>query len=242
MGLFDGLKKKVQEVKENRKEKKAAGNTIGQKIKKAGKKATEKVKNVGAKVKKKAMVALFTPLIPIAKKFLKRRGITPSNDTETLIVQMFNEQTKKSFGYSPEGYEVKDVFDYGYLEGEAGMVEQLMRENGFSAEYGLNDVVAAAGSAGITATTGIPVTPEMIQAVLTFLKNTLDKIKSKKAKGEPLSADEQEIFDQSGEIESELEEAKKKAQDLVNEDSGSNMKTIFIVLMLLLIAFFFFRR
>lgn len=210
--------------KEKRETKKAEGKTIGQKIKK---------KAQATKVK--AMKVLFRPFVPIAKTFLKRRGITPSNDIDTLIKQMFNEQTKKSFAYAPEDFEPEDVFDYGYLEGEAGMVEQL------AAQYGLNgtDVAAAGGSAVITASTGVPVSPEMIKAVIDLLKNTLDKIKKKKANGEPLSADEQAIAGQIESIESDLDDAKKKAADISDEKKFNPM--IILAILVLVVLFIFFR-
>ena len=63
----------------------------------------------------------------------------------------------------------------------------------------------------------IPVTPGMIVAVIQFLKTIFETIKNKRAKGEPLTADEQEIFDMAPEIEQGLGEAKEAASQVITE-------------------------
>lgn len=151
-------------------------------------KKAHKIKQIADKGKEKALILLFLPFMLPAELFLRRKGITPAKAPRERLIQVFNETKKKSFGLVDAP---KDAFDYGYTEGEFGLIDDLgFTEN----EYGF-----------------IPVTPAMITTVIAFLKTIFDKIKEKKAKGETLTKEEQEVADMAPQIEKDLAEVKEKA-------------------------------
>jgi hypothetical protein len=151
-----------------------------------------------------ALMPMFLPFVPIAIIFLKRKGVKPSLKPKELLLQVYNETKKKSFGLATNP---KDSFDYGYTEGEFGYLDELgYTEN----EYGF-----------------VAISATMIMGVISFLKTVFDKIKAKKeaaakaeAEGRPipddakLSPEEQKISDIAPQLEKELESAKEKAAEV----------------------------
>ncbi|MCX7928986.1 MAG: hypothetical protein N2558_04905 [Patescibacteria group bacterium] len=187
-------------------------------LKKAGEAAVNTAKEA-------ALLTAFMPLMPIALIYLKRRGITGLKKPSDIVRAVYQEMKKKSFG--ADG--IRDVFDYsledfGYSLEQFGLVAE-------SEEYG-----------------AIPVTPEMITAVIQFLKGIFDSIKKKKERGEPLSEDEKAIDSQAEKINQQLTEAKNAAQELLaaEKKSGSDNKKYLIIgvvaLLLILIFIFLFKR
>lgn len=185
---------------------KTAAKTVASTTKQVANKAQTKAKVIAkgtATVAKKvikggqeaAAIALFIPFIPIATVFLKRRGVKPSADPRTMILQVKNEMSKKSFGYGGG-----DSFDYGMTEaGEYGEMD-LTTES-----YGLTDKALLA----------LKLSAPMVIGIIGFLKQIFENIKAKKAKGEKLSADEQAVIDNAAKISEELEKAKAKADELL---------------------------
>jgi predicted PurR-regulated permease PerM len=191
--------------------------------------AAKKVVQVGQKV---ATLSLFLPMIPIALVFLKTRGIKPAKKPEDILAQVYNEISKKSFGYADHS----DSFGFVSDENEQGYVEE-------NESYGF--VVTAA----------------MVIAVIGFLKAIFEKIKAKKAAKQALSADEQEIMDQAPEIEAGLTEAKevagsvlddaeaqaaaieqkgvKDSMDILSGNTGNAMKIGLVILVILVLLYFF---
>lgn len=167
-----------------------------QKVAGAAKKVAAVAGNAAKKVanagKKAATIALFLPFMPVALIFLKRRGIKPSKKPAEVIVQVHNEMSKKSFGMVPGG----DSFEYAADVSDFGYADE-------QESYGL-----------------VPVTPGMIMAVIGFLKSIFQSIKNKKAKGEALSAEEQEIMNDAPEIEQNLSEAQDLAADVLDKSEA----------------------
>lgn len=219
------------------KEKKKVLKNIGKSIKNVAVKTSQGVKKVtaatAAKAKKvidkgkdAAMMALFIPFAPLARIFLKRRGVAPAKDLRALALQVHNERTKKSFGLVPGG----DAFDYGLTTAEEfGYLDGLGVEH---ANFGF-----------------IPVTPDMIMGVISFLKSVFQTIKDKKARGEKLSADEQAIADQADSIEAALGAAKDQAGSIANESeskadsilTGGNAWKIALAVLLLIVLIVWLR-
>ncbi|TAJ75202.1 MAG: hypothetical protein EPO42_14195 [Gallionellaceae bacterium] len=160
--------------------------------KKVGAAASTAAKKVANAGKKVATVALFLPFMPLALIFLKRRGIKPSKKPDEIITQVHNEMSKKSFGLVPGG----DSFEYAADVHEFGYADE-------AESYGI-----------------VPVTPGMVMAVIGFLKSIFQSIKAKRAKGEALSADEQEILNQAPEIEQNLTEAKQLASEVLDSSEA----------------------
>lgn len=160
--------------------------------------AVQKAKKVAGKVKKAgkeaALLALFAPFAPLAIIYLKSRGVKPAKGMKALALQVHNERTKKSFGFVEGG----DLFSYGLTDAnEYGLLDLLGVEH---AEFGI-----------------IPITPDMIMGVISFLKDIFQKIKDKKDKGEPLSENEKAIADAAPAIDAGLTDAKEKADLIVKE-------------------------
>lgn len=174
------------------------------KVGQAGKKALDGLKRAGEGViktlKEGALLTAFMPLMPIAIIYLKRRGITGLKKPSDVIKAVYQEMKKKSYGLNGP----QDVFDYS------------VEDFGWSLDS-FSVIDKQAESYGFT------ITPEMITAVIQFLKSIFDKIKEKKQKGEPLSEDEQSIDSQAAQIDTELTNAKAAAQELLAaEKSGSS--------------------
>lgn len=214
-----------------------ATKNISQTTVAAAKKVAVAASNVAQKTlqvgKKVATLSLFLPMAPIAIVFLKSRGIKPSLKPEEMILQVYNEITKKSFGFNPDDYE--NSFGYGGDD-----------------EFGYADENRAYGV--------VPVTPEMIIAVISFLKAIFKKIKEKKAAKQALTADEQAVMDQAPAIEQGLTEAKEIAGEVLDDSEalaaaqrekgandalsilnggGGSMKWILIILVIVVLVYFF---
>ncbi len=165
--------------------------------KKIVQKTVQVAKNVLDKGKEAATLALFAPFAPLARTFLKRRGIAPASTLRALALQVHNERSKKSFGYGGG-----DLFDYG----QGGQ-----DEFGELSHYGLE------GDEGGQVAEQIPITPSMVQNIILFLKSIFDAIKKKKDAGEPLSADEQAIAEMAPQIDTNLESAVVAADTIVKQ-------------------------
>lgn len=174
------------------------------KVGQAGKKALDGLKRVGETavktLKEGALLTAFMPLMPIAIIYLKRRGVTGLKKPSDVIKAVYREMKKKSYGLNGP----QDVFDYsiedfGWSLDSFSAVDKQAESNGFTP------------------------TPEMITAVIQFLKSIFDKIKEKKQNGEPLSEDEKSIDSQAAQIDAELTNAKAGAQELLAaEKSGGS--------------------
>jgi hypothetical protein len=230
--IASGAQKVGQTVKTGATNVKQATVKTAQKVAVKAATAAKKVLKAGEKV---ASISLFLPLKPLAKVFLKRRGITPASKNEEMIVQVYNEITKKSFGLIEGG----DSFDY----------------SGEAMEYGYADNFGK--SFGM-----IPITPEMILAVVKFLKVIFDSIKAKKAKGEKLSSEEQDVLNSAPEIEAGLSEAKDSAEQILAQSTSKaaeieqkgaddalsilngegNKKWILIIVIVIIIIIYFVMR
>lgn len=165
---------------------------VAKKVATTAKTSAGKVANAGKKV---ASIALFLPLMPVAIVFLKRRGIKPEKDPEKLILQVYNEMSKKSFGLTEQG----DEFDFA---------------GGDVMEFGYADEVEVE-SYGV-----VPITPQMIILVVQFLKTIFDAIKAKKAAKQPLSPDEQQMMDAAPAIEEALTEAQQAAGEVLAQSQA----------------------
>jgi hypothetical protein len=202
---------------------KRRGNLF-KKLGEGARKALNKLKDLGEKVintgKEAALFVAFLPLRPIAVKFLKRRGHKVSSTTKpSELIRLVHQEMKKR-NYSADG--VTDVFDYSAED--FGLTVPEVEDYGFTP------------------------TPEMITAVIQFLKRIFDKIKEKKQKGEPLSEDEKSIAEQAASIDAQLTEAKKSAKELLEaekKNATSPNKTYIIIgiaVLLILILILIFRR
>lgn len=210
---------------------KGAGTKVAAAAKTVATKAVVASKVIAKQGDKLAGIALFGPLVPLAKIYLKRRNITPASKTTELITQVYNEMGKKSFGLTG------DTFD------------------------SYNDQAPAVR----TESYGFVLTAEMVIMVVGFLTSIFGAIKAKKAKGEALTAEEQEIANKSQEIEASLADAKAAATEIVadakaaenkvqeegaksalsvlsGEGSGSSMKWIFIIIAALILVFFLVKK
>jgi len=83
--------------------------------------AANTAKQVVKGADKAASIVLFAPLRPLAVIFLNRKGITPGKTNEEIIAQVYNQISKKSFGYSgPDLFDFEvdpseeDSFTYGF--------------------------------------------------------------------------------------------------------------------------------
>lgn len=184
------------------------------KVGQAGKKALDGLKKVGETavktLKEGALLTAFMPLMPIAIIYLKRRGVTGLKKPSDVIKAVYQEMKKKSYGLNGP----QDVFDYS------------IEDFGWSLDS-FSAIDKQAESYGFT------LTPEMITAVIQFLKSIFDKIKEKKQKGEQLSEDEQNIDAQAAQIDAELTQAKSAAQELLAAEksggSSSDMKKYLLI-------------
>lgn len=99
--------------------------TVSTKTVEAAKKVATAAANTAKKVvngaDKAASIVLFAPLRPLAVIFLKRKGITPGKTNEEIIAQVYNQISKKSFGYAgPDLFDFEadpseaDSFTYGF--------------------------------------------------------------------------------------------------------------------------------
>lgn len=201
------------------------------KVGQAGKKALDGLKKVGETavktLKEGALLTAFMPLMPIAIIYLKRRGVTGLKRPSDVIKAVYQEMKKKSYGLNGP----QDVFDYsiedfGWSLDSFSAIDKQAESNGFTP------------------------TPEMITAVIQFLKSIFDKIKEKKQNGEPLSEDEKSIDSQAAQIDAELTNAKAAAQELLAaEKSGgsTDMKKYLLIgvvaiVVILLIVFLVKRK
>lgn len=195
----------------------------------AGKKALNTLKNAGEKalntVKEAAIFTAFIPLMPLAILYLKRRGITGLKKPSDVVKAVYQEMKKKSYG----------------MEGPADLFDYSFEDFGYSLEeFGLTKAEDY----------GFAVTPEMVTAVIQFLKGIFDSIKKKKESGEKLSPDEQAIAEQAQDIDAKLSEAKAAAQEMLaaeNKSTPASNTTRYIligvaVLVLILLAIFLFKR
>ncbi|RME14240.1 MAG: hypothetical protein D6799_07280 [Bacteroidetes bacterium] len=204
---------------------KRRGNLF-KKLGEGARKSLNKLKDLGEKVintgKEAALFVAFLPLRPIAVKFLKRRGHKVSSTTKpSELIRLVHQEMKKR-NYSADG--VTDVFDYSAED--FGLTVPEVEDYGFKFKP----------------------TPDMITAVIQFLKRIFDKIKEKKQKGEPLSEDEKSIAEQAASIDAQLTEAKKSAKELLEaekKNATSPNKTYIIIgiaVLLILILILIFRR
>lgn len=230
MGLF---KKKSKPAPNERKKplkkvgqaiKKVAVNT-SKGIKHVAEKTAQAAKKVATKGGEKAALLLFAPLAVIAAIFLKRRGVKPAGDLKALALQVHNERSKKTFGYTGP-----DSFDYGMTTAEEfGYIDGLGVDH---RDFGL-----------------IPITPEIIIGVVSFLKGIFSSIKAKREKGEKLSEDEQKIADQAAEIDSALGAAKDAAGEVLDDHekeadnilTGANTWKIVLAVVILIALFIWLR-
>lgn len=175
--------------------------------------------------KEKAMLVLFAPFAVMARIFLQRRGIKPADNLRDLVIQVYNEKNKNSFGLSDVA---SDAFDYYSDPDEQGVIDVLTAQDSFN--YGL-----------------IPITPEMVSIVIQFLKGVFDTIKKKKAAGVALSPDEQKIADEAPQLEADLDAAKKGAAEINDKaeaevSGGFNWKMILGLVLLLVLIIWFIRK
>lgn len=83
------IKEKVNEIREDRKEK---INEIKEKIKERKEERKEKLKEIGHKIKdkaSKAKLAMLAPFIPVMKAMLSKRGLNPENSLDDLAHQFY---------------------------------------------------------------------------------------------------------------------------------------------------------
>lgn len=203
------------------------------KLGEGAKKAVNTLKDLGEKavngLKEAALFTAFLPLRPIAVVYLKRRGhnVNLLTKPSELIRLVYEEMRKKSYGLDGP----QDVFDYS------------IEDFGWSLDS-FSAIDKQAESSGFTPT------PEMITAVIQFLKSIFDKIKEKKQNGEPLSEDEKSIDSQAAQIDAELTKSKAAAQELLAaEKSGgsTDMKKYLLIgvvaiVVILLIVFLVKRK
>lgn len=186
------------------------------KLGEGAKKAVNTLKDLGEKavngLKEAALFTAFLPLRPIAVAYLKRRGhnVNLLTKPSKLIRLVYEEMRKKSYGLDGP----QDVFDYS-VEDFGWSIESFSAIDKHAEAYGFTP------------------TPEMITAVIQFLKNIFDKIKEKKQGGEQLSEDEQNIDAQAAQIDAELTQAKSAAQELLAAEksggSSSDMKKYLLI-------------
>ncbi|MEW6772931.1 MAG: hypothetical protein AB1304_02910 [Bacteroidota bacterium] len=203
------------------------------KLGEGAKKAVNTLKDLGEKavngLKEAALFTAFLPLRPIAVAYLKRRGhnVNLLTKPSELIRLVYEAMRKKSYGLDGP----QDVFDYS------------IEDFGWSLDS-FSAIDKQAESYGFTPT------PEMITAVIQFLKSIFDKIKEKKQNDEPLSEDEKSIDSQAAQIDAELTNAKAAAQELLAaEKSGgsTDMKKYLLIgvvaiVVILLIVFLVKRK